>query len=293
MNRFLTTTIIGAIALTCGLSQAQITIDASRDTGIFGAGFDGNGVPSFTSRNLGGHTHAPVGRANSDRVNRGLFDFDIVGSLPAGATVASAVFEFEVTQQGGIQGTGGDDFDLHVITTAWVEGTGVGNIGEDTFDGASWASTDGTATWTNLGGDFNATPLGSVNVVGPDGTNGEAPIVFQITSPALADYVQDVVDGAVTNNGLLLKTATEAVFGSASRVTTIEGGNAAKLIVTVEDDMIMIGDVNMDGAVNLLDIGPFVDLISTNTFQAEADINGDGAVNLLDVGPFVDILAGG
>ena len=54
---------------------------------------------------------------------------------------------------------------------------------------------------------------------------------------------------------------------------------------------ILLGDVNMDGAVNLLDVAPFVELISTGVFQAEADINGDGEVNLLDVGPFVDLLS--
>lgn len=55
----------------------------------------------------------------------------------------------------------------------------------------------------------------------------------------------------------------------------------------------MLGDVNCDNEVNLLDVGPFVDLISSNEFLDKADINQDGAVNLLDVGPFVDLLSGG
>ena len=54
-----------------------------------------------------------------------------------------------------------------------------------------------------------------------------------------------------------------------------------------------LGDINQDGAVNLLDVGPFVTLLSGATFQCEADINEDGSVNLLDVGPFVDLLGGG
>lgn len=57
-------------------------------------------------------------------------------------------------------------------------------------------------------------------------------------------------------------------------------------------DDVLLGDVNLDGVVNLLDVGPFVDLIGSGTFQAEADINGDGTVDLLDVGPFVDLLSG-
>ena len=54
---------------------------------------------------------------------------------------------------------------------------------------------------------------------------------------------------------------------------------------------VLLGDVNLDGDVNLLDVAPFVELVSTGTFQAEADTNQDGAVNLLDVGPFVSLLA--
>ena len=53
------------------------------------------------------------------------------------------------------------------------------------------------------------------------------------------------------------------------------------------------GDVNVDGVVNLLDVGPFVDAISTGTFINQADVNQDGVVNLLDVAPFVDLLSGG
>ena len=58
-------------------------------------------------------------------------------------------------------------------------------------------------------------------------------------------------------------------------------------------DGFLLGDVNQDGAVDLLDVGPFVDLLISGEFQAEADTNQDGAVDLLDVGPFVDILTGG
>ena len=50
------------------------------------------------------------------------------------------------------------------------------------------------------------------------------------------------------------------------------------------------GDVNRDGEVDLLDVSPFVDLLSIGCFQAEADVNGDGDVNLLDVAPFVSLL---
>ena len=55
---------------------------------------------------------------------------------------------------------------------------------------------------------------------------------------------------------------------------------------------VLLGDINLDGAVDLLDVAPFVDLLATGGFQAEADINGDGEVNLLDVNGFVKLLGG-
>ncbi|MEM9412067.1 MAG: dockerin type I domain-containing protein, partial [Planctomycetota bacterium] len=56
--------------------------------------------------------------------------------------------------------------------------------------------------------------------------------------------------------------------------------------------LFILGDVNDDGAVNLLDITPFVDFISNGGFDPAADINGDGVINLLDIDGFVDLLNG-
>ena len=55
----------------------------------------------------------------------------------------------------------------------------------------------------------------------------------------------------------------------------------------------LLGDVNCDGEVNLLDVAPFIDTLTTDPFNPKADINQDGQVNLLDVQPFVDLLSGG
>ena len=56
--------------------------------------------------------------------------------------------------------------------------------------------------------------------------------------------------------------------------------------------MPVLGDVNCDGTVNLLDVAPFIELINSGGFSDKADINGDGTLDLLDVGPFVDLLSG-
>ena len=54
---------------------------------------------------------------------------------------------------------------------------------------------------------------------------------------------------------------------------------------------VLLGDVNQDGAVDLLDVTPFVELLTSGQFLEQADINQDGEVDLLDVQPFVELLA--
>ena len=53
------------------------------------------------------------------------------------------------------------------------------------------------------------------------------------------------------------------------------------------------GDVNQDGSIDLLDVQPFVALITSGNFQCEGDTNFDGMVDLLDVQPFVNLVTGG
>ncbi len=73
-------------------------------------------------------------------------------------------------------------------------------------------------------------------------------------------------------------------------MSTQEG--ISKIYVHAITNPFLLGDINQDGVVNLLDVGPFVELLTAGVFEKIADINGDGALNLLDVGPFVDLLDG-
>lgn len=54
----------------------------------------------------------------------------------------------------------------------------------------------------------------------------------------------------------------------------------------------LLGDINQDGNVDLLDIAPLVEIIVASEFLFEADVNQDGNVDLLDVVPFVALLTG-
>ena len=51
------------------------------------------------------------------------------------------------------------------------------------------------------------------------------------------------------------------------------------------------GDVDQNGMVNFLDINPFIGVLASNSFQAEADANQDGVVNFLDISAFIDLLS--
>jgi hypothetical protein len=59
----------------------------------------------------------------------------------------------------------------------------------------------------------------------------------------------------------------------------------------------LLGDVNLDGEVNGLDVDPFVEVLlngtDDNATQVMADMNSDGEVNGLDVDPFVAAVVDG
>ena len=86
------------------------------------------------------------------------------------------------------------------------------------------------------------------------------------------------------------------VYGSATidpnivDLPTAYTGMAIRILSTESD--VLKGDVNMDGAVNLLDVQPFIEALSGGQYIPEADTNCDGALDLLDVQSFIDLLSG-
>ena len=59
-----------------------------------------------------------------------------------------------------------------------------------------------------------------------------------------------------------------------------------------QSEGILLGDVNLDGMVDLLDVAVFVQILTDDSFLKEADINEDCVVDLLDIAPFVQLLLG-
>ena len=86
---------------------------------------------------------------------------------------------------------------------------------------------------------------------------------------------------------------TDLLIGSNSGDGVLGADSLDEILVESFVIGVVLGDVNMDGLINLLDIEPFVTLLSNGQFLAEADINKDGVVNLLDIEGFVALLSGG
>ena len=98
----------------------------------------------------------------------------------------------------------------------------------------------------------------------------------------------DEISFAVAGNPIDLNIGDFDGNGLPDLVTT--GNNSSRVTILLNQNQTLIGDVNLDGELNLLDISRFVELLVNGQFQLEADINGDGVLDLLDVQPFIDLL---
>ena len=66
----------------------------------------------------------------------------------------------------------------------------------------------------------------------------------------------------------------------------------ARVFVSQIMPNVILGDVNLDGVVDFFDISPFISLLASQTFQAEADIDLNDAVDFFDIQPFIGLLSG-
>ena len=123
------------------------------------------------------------------------------------------------------------------------------------------------------------------------------------TTPNLAAVVQEIVDQDLweAGNSMVFVFQNQPMDTSERIATSFDSDpNAAPILVIdftpptdpVDPTPVLLGDVNLDSAVNFLDIAPFVARLTTNTFQAEADIDQNEIVNFLDIAPFVGLLSG-
>lgn len=113
---------------------------------------------------------------------------------------------------------------------------------------------------------------------GTVGTNSAARVWYSLLGTATADSEGEIP--------VYLDHVVPAQFLSA--VTAYNGVSYSEVVSPV-----LLGDVDLSGEVNFLDISPFIAHLSNGTDQDEADCNEDGTVSFLDIAPFIGILSGG
>lgn len=183
-----------AFATFATLAQAAtVSLEPVKDNSIYSE--------SGSNSNGGGGLYA--GRtAPAGGIRRALVQFDIAGSLPAGAVINSVSVSFMQVKVGAASSA---TFELHPLTKDWGEGTttATGTGGAAGNGDATWGSAaNGMTLWTNAGGDFAATS-GTATFNIPN-----LRYSFASTSGLVAD-VQGWLNNPSTNFGWLLRSSDE------------------------------------------------------------------------------------
>ena len=63
-----------------------------------------------------------------------------------------------------------------------------------------------------------------------------------------------------------------------------------ELLFNVVQNNVLLGDVNLDGTINVIDIVDLVNVVLNNSFLNSADINQDQSINVLDIIALVNII---
>jgi spore coat protein A len=220
-------TLLAALLLFLPLSAAADTviIEPVKDNTLYdeptGALSNGAGVSFFAG--LTGEVWA----GGAGRVARGLLEFDVAGSVPAGSTITSATLTLYLIQASVTNPFTPNTVGIHVVSTEWGEGTSQGGSGgggggegmgaPSTTNDATWIHTFYSASsWGSAGGDFNPTDSASM-LVGP-----LADTFHSWSTAQLATDVQGFLDNPSNNHGWMVKgteTANSRRFASRTHPT--------------------------------------------------------------------------
>ena len=125
-----------------------------------------------------------------------------------------------------------------------------------------------------------------------DNFNATNDLAFDTTTTA---------DGALAMNSLTLDLTDPQLEGQILQFgfrNTAGGFNGSAVdydnvqLTVTSPPICVLGDVNIDGIVNFLDISPFIGALTSGTNQCEADCDQNGEVNFLDIAVFIGILTG-
>ena len=158
-----------------------------------------------------------AGKSGQGLARRGLIQFDLTGSVPAGATIVSATIELQLDRSASSDSTG----TVHRVTADWGEGESDAPAEEG--GGAPAADGDATwihrfydaETWKSQGGDFVAAPSAEA-ILGGFGAAS-----FGTTEGLVAD-VQGWTDDPSSNFGWII-IGDESANQTAKRFVSAQG----------------------------------------------------------------------
>ena len=121
---------------------------------------------------------------------------------------------------------------------------------------------------------------------------------FSVSVPAadLADDGQAIVNlsdfffngdvADATPNGTIAEVSFQSPFGSGNAVDF-----SIQRISVINAGSVILGDVDMNGVVNFLDIPAFISVLQSGMFKAEADIDQNLEINFADIPAFISVLS--
>ena len=247
----------------------------------------------------GGGSGALIGLAASNGIdNFALNQWNLAGREGETVTAVTLTFQLGGSLPVAVHGSALDTLSIHELysTNAGYDlgartfGDGVETAGAVTYnfqsqtsgtEGTPWRDANG-ADVENLLGSFDPTPVDTVpgfnRLEGPDSSLIEFNVPIAVA--------QRWIDDPASFVGLVL-VSNDNDDGNSRFNFTI---NPGLLTITADPVSVLPGDVNLDDVVDFLDIAPFIGLLTSGTFQAEADTNPDMVVDFLDIAPFIALL---
>ena len=155
-------------------------------------------------------------------------------------------------------------------------------------------STSSQTTVNISAGTINETivAFGDFNLLGAEFFLDGVLIDLELGETLVVDQRDVTLSGLYADGSPFELTPVVGVFGdNIAGTDSFFDGSTLRIQRVAAVANVLVGDVNLDGAVNFGDIAPLVAVLANGDFQAEADTNFDESVNLLDVAPFVAILS--